>query len=170
LKCWNCGAENDGRIEFCGSCAAPMGDPRNGEPSGPIGFKKLKRLLYGLIKVTAMSLISALFAICLLAGMVWVYDTLLGNRILAGIGMILAFSGFLMTLSYFLVGGVSSKRMVVFNCPPGQWLMLRAVFPKTVITMVMKSMRTEQPQAGALLRTIFVLAGAIVMAVGLLLW
>jgi len=117
-----------------------------------------------------MSLISALFVICLVAGMVWVYDTLLGNRVLAGIGMILAFSGFLMTLSYFLVGGESSKPMAVFTGPPGQWLVLRVVFPETVITRVMNSMRTGQPQAGALPRAMFVLAGAIVMVVGLLLW
>gem|GEM_PF-3381124 len=169
MKCWNCGAENDDRREFCGSCAAPMRDPRDGGLSEQTGLERLKTLLYNLVKMTTGSLITALFAICLVAGTVCVYDTLLGNRVLAGIGMILAFSGFLMTTSYFLVGSGSSKRMVVFNCPPGQWLMLRAVYPEAVITMVMNSMRTEQPQAGALLRAMFVLAGAIVMAVGLIL-
>ena len=93
VECWNCGAENEADIGYCVSCASPLIKPHRGLPPG-LGHRGMAiRLLSGLAKAFAQSLMLLALAFALTLSIVGLYDLLTGHRMLAGIGIILTAIG-----------------------------------------------------------------------------
>lgn len=167
MKCWNCGAENAPESQWCTSCMSWMTDTRDGENIKLASRESLTHLSCNIAKIVLLSALLALVVICIMTLVVGIYDLLTGHRMLAGIGEILWFAGFVLAFSPFLVGSRDSKRMVVYTYSPKRTRRPYGVFYKTIVIPLTQSMRLDSSVAKGRHSFIQFAAGIIVFGVGM---
>ncbi len=166
VKCWRCGAENDSENQWCISCATLMTDTRDGEEIDLTAPGSLTNLLRNIGKMILRSSVLALVVMGVIAAVVGIYDIIVAQRILVGIGDILFWTGIFLTFSSFFSGRMDPKSMVLTGYRPVRTRRPYGIFYRTVINPMMKSMRIAGLGVDENLLAIQMIAGLMVSTAG----
>lgn len=166
VKCWRCGAENDSENQWCESCATLMTDTRDGEEIILTAPGNLTRLLRNIGRMILRSAALALVVMGMIVAVVGVYDFIAAHRILVGIGEILFWTGIVLIFSSFLSGRTDPKSMVLTDYYPSRTRRPFAVFNRTIISPMMKTMRLPELTMDENMLAIQMIAGLMVLTAG----
>ena len=171
-KCWRCGATNRPQDVYCRSCATNLRDTRDGEPLDLGSQSTLSRLLKGLGKVIARSILMALLFTAIIASLVGVIDLLAGNRLLAGIGFILAAAGLCIAgMSGFGMLPIGGRTMASFRTSRGgsKWSIRRARYDPITFLQFWRATRSHPFRRDETRSVSLFISGAIMFLAGLFL-
>lgn len=159
MECRRCGAENASGEGYCRSCASPLADPHKRGRLGVDQSGPAVRLLSGLAKAFAKSLILLALLILSTTAIVGLYDYVAGHRMLAGLGLTLTGVGCVLAFASALTLSRIPKAIAIVKYP-----MLSTGF-----TPLWKSMRFGSPRGEANLSITLMIAGLGMFIAGLLL-
>ena len=117
VESWNCGAKNEVEREYCVSCSSILRKPHKGIPPGLGHRGMVLRLLSGLAKALAQSLILLALAIALTVSVVGLYDFITGHRMLAGIGLTMTAIGCVISFASAMTLNRIPKAIVLAKHP-----------------------------------------------------
>lgn len=143
-----------------------MTDIRDGEEIRLTAPGNLMRLLHNVGRMVLRSSALALVVMGVITAVVGIYDFIAAHRVLVGIGDILFWTGIFLIFSGFISGRTDPKNMVLTGYSPRRTRRPYAIFNRTIISPMMKSMRIAGLGMDENMLAIQMTAGLMVLTAG----